>query len=85
MMQFPQCRKCESDKENPPIFPTVVHVSLSLYKLRKRPSTMIHSGIPDHTLALGGYWDYDPLIDDWLRPLHDREPHLFLFPEEERV
>jgi hypothetical protein len=41
MMRFPQCRKCESDKENPPIFPTIVHVSLSLYKLCKRPSTTI--------------------------------------------
>jgi hypothetical protein len=85
MMQFPQRRKCELDKENPPIFPTVVHVSLYLYRLHKRPSTTVWSSIPDHTLAVGGYWEYDPLIDDWLRPLRNGEPHSFLFSEEERV
>jgi hypothetical protein len=46
---------------------------------------MIWSGIPDHTLALEGCWDYDPLIDDQLWPLRDGEPHLFLLSEEERV
>jgi hypothetical protein len=33
----------------------------------------------DPTLTLRGYWDYDPLIDDRLRPLRGREPHSFLF------
>jgi hypothetical protein len=34
---------------------------------------------PDSTLTLRGYWDYDPLIDDRLRPLCGGEPHSFLF------
>jgi hypothetical protein len=46
---------------------------------------MIRSGTPDHTLALGGCWDYYPLIGDQLQPLRDREPHLFPFSEEERI
>jgi hypothetical protein len=46
---------------------------------------MIRLGIPDHTLALGGYWDYDPLIDNRLWLLCGGEPHSFLFSEEERV
>jgi hypothetical protein len=57
----------------------VVHSTLSFYKLHKRPSATICLGVLDRTLALRGYWDYDPLIDARLWPLHDREPHLFLF------
>jgi hypothetical protein len=38
----------------------------------------------DHTLALGGYWDYDPLDDIRSRPLRNGEPHLFLFFEERK-
>jgi hypothetical protein len=44
---------------------------------------MIQSGIPDHTLALTCYWDYES--DARLRPLRDGEPHSFLFSEKERV
>jgi hypothetical protein len=33
-----------------------MYVSLSLYKLHKRPSAMIWLGIPDLSLALGGYY-----------------------------
>jgi hypothetical protein len=32
-----------------------------------------------NTLALGGYWDYVPLIDAQLRPLRDEETHSFFF------
>jgi hypothetical protein len=46
---------------------------------------MIRLGIPYRTLSLWGYWDYDPLINNRLRPLHDRELHLFLLSEEDRV
>jgi hypothetical protein len=46
---------------------------------------MIRSGTPDHTLALGGYWDYDSVIGYWLQPICDREPHSFHSSEEERV
>jgi hypothetical protein len=37
------------------------------------------------TLTLGDYWDYDPLIDDQLRPLRDGGPHSFLFSVEEII
>jgi hypothetical protein len=40
---------------------------------------MIRLGIPDRTLALKGYWDYDSLIGALLRPLCNGEPHSFLF------
>jgi hypothetical protein len=46
---------------------------------------MIWLGILDHTLTLGGYWDYNPFIDDRLWPLRDGEPHSFLYSGEERV
>jgi hypothetical protein len=46
---------------------------------------MIRLGILNRTLALGVYWDYDPLIHDRLWPPHDAESHSFLFSEEERL
>jgi hypothetical protein len=48
---------------------------------------MIWSGISGQTLTLrgGGYWDYDPLIDTRLRPLHIRFFFLSPFFEEEGV
>jgi hypothetical protein len=55
MTRSPRCRKLESDKKNLPISSTVVHFSLTLYKLYKRPCAMIRPGILDHALAFGGY------------------------------
>jgi hypothetical protein len=40
--------------------------------MTKRHDTV---GMLGHTLALRGYWDYDPLIDARLRSLDDKEPH----------
>jgi hypothetical protein len=40
---------------------------------------MIRPGLPGRTLALMGYWDYDPLSDAQFWPLRDGELHSFLF------
>jgi hypothetical protein len=64
MICYQQQRKSKelgSIKKNLPTSPTLTHTSLSLYKFNKRPSAMIWLVTPDHTPALEGYWDYDPL------------------------
>jgi hypothetical protein len=48
---FCRHRKCETGKENRPALFTAIHISVS-------SSATIWPDIPDHTLTLGGYWDY---------------------------
>jgi hypothetical protein len=61
LMMVEEFKERESDEENLPTSPMVMHISVSLYKFNKRPSAMIWSVTPDHTPGLRGYQDYDPL------------------------
>jgi hypothetical protein len=44
---------------------------------------MIQLGMPGRILALGGYWDYGPLIDARLRSLRGGEPYSFFSMKKE--